>query len=172
MSGYRIERDTMGEMRVPEDALYGPQTQRAVENFPISSSAIAARVHPRDGTHQGIRSRGERAARVSEARAVLGYREGGARSGRRAARLAVCGGRVSDRQRHFDEHERERGDRAVVRHAPKRSRQSGSVEQRRHSHGHACLRGRACVIRSASGHACASGRALRRRHASFTTSSR
>jgi fumarate hydratase, class II len=33
---YRIERDTMGEMRVPEDALYGPQTQRAVENFPIS----------------------------------------------------------------------------------------------------------------------------------------
>jgi fumarate hydratase class II len=33
---YRIERDTMGEMRVPEDSLYGPQTQRAVENFPIS----------------------------------------------------------------------------------------------------------------------------------------
>jgi fumarate hydratase class II len=33
---YRIERDTMGEMRVPSDALYGPQTQRAVENFPIS----------------------------------------------------------------------------------------------------------------------------------------
>jgi fumarate hydratase class II len=32
---YRIERDTMGEMRVPQDALYGPQTQRAVENFPI-----------------------------------------------------------------------------------------------------------------------------------------
>jgi fumarate hydratase, class II len=33
---YRVEKDTMGEMRVPEDALYGPQTQRAVENFPIS----------------------------------------------------------------------------------------------------------------------------------------
>ena len=33
---FRIERDTMGEMRVPADALYGPQTQRAVENFPIS----------------------------------------------------------------------------------------------------------------------------------------
>src|SRR6476661_124655 len=33
---YRVERDTMGEMRVPEAALYGPQTQRAVENFPIS----------------------------------------------------------------------------------------------------------------------------------------
>jgi fumarate hydratase class II len=33
---YRIERDTMGEMRVPKGALYGAQTQRAVENFPIS----------------------------------------------------------------------------------------------------------------------------------------
>ena len=33
----RIEHDTMGEMAVPEDALYGAQTARAVENFPISS---------------------------------------------------------------------------------------------------------------------------------------
>jgi fumarate hydratase, class II len=33
---YRIERDTMGEVRIPGDALYGAQTQRAVENFPIS----------------------------------------------------------------------------------------------------------------------------------------
>src|ERR1700745_3704531 len=32
---YRVERDTMGEMGVPADALYGAQTQRAVENFPI-----------------------------------------------------------------------------------------------------------------------------------------
>ncbi len=32
----RIERDTLGEVRVPADALYGAQTQRAVENFPIS----------------------------------------------------------------------------------------------------------------------------------------
>jgi fumarate hydratase class II len=32
----RIEHDTMGEMRVPRDALYGAQTARAVENFPIS----------------------------------------------------------------------------------------------------------------------------------------
>jgi fumarate hydratase, class II len=33
---FRIERDSLGEMRVPASALYGPQTQRAVENFPIS----------------------------------------------------------------------------------------------------------------------------------------
>ncbi len=33
---YRIEHDSMGELRVPADALWGAQTQRAVENFPIS----------------------------------------------------------------------------------------------------------------------------------------
>jgi fumarate hydratase, class II len=33
---FRIERDSMGELRVPVDALYGAQTQRAVDNFPIS----------------------------------------------------------------------------------------------------------------------------------------
>lgn len=33
---YRIEHDTMGEVRVPVDALWRAQTQRAVENFPIS----------------------------------------------------------------------------------------------------------------------------------------
>jgi fumarate hydratase class II len=34
---FRVERDTMGEMHVPINAMYGPQTQRAVDNFPISS---------------------------------------------------------------------------------------------------------------------------------------
>ena len=36
MSKYRIEKDSLGEMRVPEDAYYGAQTARAVENFPVS----------------------------------------------------------------------------------------------------------------------------------------
>ncbi len=34
--GYRTEHDSMGELRVPEDAMWGAQTQRAVDNFPIS----------------------------------------------------------------------------------------------------------------------------------------
>ena len=33
---FRTERDSMGELQVPADALYGAQTQRAVNNFPIS----------------------------------------------------------------------------------------------------------------------------------------
>ncbi|SLM93127.1 class II fumarate hydratase [Brevibacterium yomogidense] len=37
---YRIEHDTMGEVKVPADALYSAQTQRAVENFPISGKTL------------------------------------------------------------------------------------------------------------------------------------
>ncbi len=36
MDEFRIEKDSLGEMKVPADALWGAQTQRAVENFPIS----------------------------------------------------------------------------------------------------------------------------------------
>ena len=38
---YRIEKDSMGEVRVPADALYGAQTQRAVDNFPVSGICIS-----------------------------------------------------------------------------------------------------------------------------------
>jgi fumarate hydratase class II len=40
MTEHRIERDTMGEVRVPADALWGAQTQRAVENFPVSGTRL------------------------------------------------------------------------------------------------------------------------------------
>src|SRR5205807_5925235 len=36
MSEFRIEKDSMGEVKVPADARWAAQTQRAVENFPIS----------------------------------------------------------------------------------------------------------------------------------------
>lgn len=43
---FRIEHDTMGEVRVPKDALYRAQTQRAVENFPISGKTLEpAHIH-------------------------------------------------------------------------------------------------------------------------------
>jgi fumarate hydratase class II len=40
MTEFRIEHDTMGEVKVPKDALYRAQTQRAVENFPISGRGL------------------------------------------------------------------------------------------------------------------------------------
>ncbi|MFV3403578.1 class II fumarate hydratase [Pseudomonas sp. NY15463] len=40
MSETRIERDSMGELQVPAQALYGAQTQRAVDNFPVSGKPM------------------------------------------------------------------------------------------------------------------------------------
>jgi fumarate hydratase class II len=41
---FRVERDTMGEMRVPADALYGASTARAVDNFPVAHRPVPAPV--------------------------------------------------------------------------------------------------------------------------------
>jgi fumarate hydratase class II len=40
MPNFRIEHDSMGELQVPADALWGAQTQRAVDNFPISGLTL------------------------------------------------------------------------------------------------------------------------------------
>jgi fumarate hydratase class II len=40
MGKYRIEKDSLGEVQVPEVALYGAQTQRAVENFNFSGLVL------------------------------------------------------------------------------------------------------------------------------------
>jgi fumarate hydratase class II len=42
MSEFRVERDSMGEVKVPTRAYYGAQTQRAVENFPVSGQPLPA----------------------------------------------------------------------------------------------------------------------------------
>lgn len=44
MSEFRIEKDSMGEVKVPAQAYYGAQTQRAVENFPISGMPLPPRL--------------------------------------------------------------------------------------------------------------------------------
>ena len=41
---YRIEKDSMGEMRVPADRLWGAQTQRSLENFPIGTERMPAEI--------------------------------------------------------------------------------------------------------------------------------
>ena len=64
MSDYRVERDSMGELKVPADALYGAQTQRAVDNFPISGLTM-----PR----QFIRALGLIKSAAAQANADLGH---------------------------------------------------------------------------------------------------
>ena len=55
-AGTRIERDTMGELAVPANAYYGVQTARAIENFPISSTADATVHDQGHGSDQASRS--------------------------------------------------------------------------------------------------------------------
>ena len=40
MKNTRIEHDSMGELEVASEALYGAQTQRAINNFPISGNQL------------------------------------------------------------------------------------------------------------------------------------
>ncbi|WP_020499286.1 class II fumarate hydratase [Sciscionella marina] len=65
MAEYRIEHDTMGEVRVPADALYRAQTQRAVENFPISGHGLERKQIRALGLLKGA------AARVNQRLGVL-----------------------------------------------------------------------------------------------------
>ena len=65
--GYRIERDSLGEMEVPADAYWGAQTQRAVENFPISGITFGRRF---------VRALGIVKKAAAEANRELGLLEG------------------------------------------------------------------------------------------------
>jgi len=65
--GHRIERDSLGEMEVPANAYWGAQTQRAVENFPISGITFGRRF---------VRALGIVKKAAAEANRELGLLEG------------------------------------------------------------------------------------------------
>jgi fumarate hydratase class II len=68
-SSFRVEHDSMGELKVPAEALWGAQTQRAVENFPISGLTL-----PR-GFISAIGLVKQAAARANTQLQLLGERE-------------------------------------------------------------------------------------------------
>ena len=80
---FRIERDSVGELRVPRDALYGAQTQRAVNNFPISGLTM-----PR----AFIRALGLIKAACARVNADLGLLEAARADAIRAAAAEVAAG--------------------------------------------------------------------------------
>ncbi|MBN8739670.1 MAG: aspartate ammonia-lyase [Lysobacterales bacterium 69-70] len=83
MADYRIEKDSMGELRVPAAALYGAQTQRAVQNFPISGLHL-----PRGF----IRALGLIKAAMADVNADLGHLKPGlAKAIRKAAERVAAG---------------------------------------------------------------------------------
>ncbi|WP_300617828.1 class II fumarate hydratase [Dokdonella sp.] len=83
MSEFRIERDSMGELKVPAKALYGAQTQRAVDNFPISGLTM-----PREF----IRALGLIKSAAAQANADLGHlKKRSAKAIRKAAARVASG---------------------------------------------------------------------------------
>ena len=89
MSKFRIERDSMGELNVPAAALYGAQTQRAIDNFPISGLRL-----PRPF----IRALGLIKAAAADVNLSLGYLKKNQAEAIRKASLAVAAG---DYDAHF-----------------------------------------------------------------------
>jgi fumarate hydratase class II len=84
MSRFRTERDSMGELKVPAKALYGAQTQRAVDNFPVSGLTM-----PRDF----IRALGLIKSAAAEANVKLGHLDkASAKAIRTAAEQVAAGG--------------------------------------------------------------------------------
>jgi fumarate hydratase class II len=87
MDGFRIEHDSMGEIQVPEDALWRAQTQRAVENFPISGS-------PLEGEH--VKAMAAVKAAAAKVNAELGVISAQQADGIRAAAAQIIEGRHLD----------------------------------------------------------------------------
>jgi fumarate hydratase, class II len=80
---YRVEKDSMGEVQVPADALYAAQTQRAVENFPVSGLPMPRAM---------IRSLGLIKAACAAANAELGLMENSMADAIQAAAQEVAEG--------------------------------------------------------------------------------
>ena len=87
MDDYRVEHDSMGEVRVPADALWKAQTQRAIENFPISGTPIEPAL---------IHALGEVKAAAATANARLGVLEQPMADAIVAAAREVAAGRHDD----------------------------------------------------------------------------
>ena len=77
-SSFRVERDSMGEVKVPADALWGAQTQRAVENFPISGLTMPRPFIAALGLVKQAAARANRGLRLLEACVLPRHERSGA----------------------------------------------------------------------------------------------
>ena len=119
MAEFRIEHDSMGDVRVPAQAYYGAQTQRAVENFPISGWPLPADLIHALGLVKlaAAMANGDlgKLTRTGKNPLTPDQVDGAVRrlprSGRGKIRRSISDRRLSNRLRHFEQHERQRGDR-------------------------------------------------------------
>ena len=109
----RVERDSMGEVRVPASAKWRAQTQRAVENFPISGRGLERIADRGAGPDQGGGRIGQARRRHDRAGSRRCHHRRRRRGRRRRARRPVPDRRLPDRLGDEQQHEHERG----ARHA-------------------------------------------------------
>ena len=120
MTETRTETDSFGPLEVPADKYWGAQTARSLMNFRIGTETMppplirALRHHQ---ARRGARQQGSRRARPAPRRR---HRRGRAGRDRRQARRQLSAGRLADRLRHADQHERQRGDRQPRDRDPRR----------------------------------------------------
>ena len=147
----RIEHDSMGEVRVPADARWGAQTQRAVENFPISGAADRPAADRRAGLDQGGgRRRSTAALEVIPKDIADGDPRRRRRGRRRPVGRPLPDRRVPDRLGHVVEHERQRGDRVAGVGAAGRGRSTRTTTSTRRSRRTTCSRRPSTSPRSAA----------------------
>ena len=101
MSNYRIEHDSMGEVRVPADKYWAAQTERSHENFKIG---VGIETMPREITHAfGI---------LKKAAAIANHElKPEKMTDEKRAQRPLPPGRLADGLRHPVQHERQRGHR-------------------------------------------------------------
>ena len=145
---HRVERDSMGEVEVPRDALFGAQTRRALDNFPISDLRKPRRFVEALGAIKLESAVVNKRARPARRRVEERHRGGGGGGRRGEAGPCLRPRRVPDRVWYLHQHERQRGHlqprdpdtrRRTRLQDPcpsERPREHGPVLERRHPHGH------------------------------------
>ena len=150
----RIESDSMGEIEVPADRYWGAQTQRSLHHFDIGTETMPKPLIRAFGILKGASASVNRdLGKLDDALAGLDAAGGGG-GGQGRARRPLPAAHLADRQRHADQHERQRGHlepghRARRRghglqeaHPPQRPRQHVAVVERHVPDRHAHRRGR------------------------------
>ena len=107
---WRVESDSLGEVKVPADRLWGAQTQRSLEHFSIGQDLIPREMIAAYATLKKAAANANHAGGRLERLGSSADRAGLRRDPGRAAPRHVSAACVDDRQRHAVQHERQRGD--------------------------------------------------------------
>ena len=106
-NAYRLEKDSMGPIQVPKEAYYGAQTQRAIENFPISGWRFGRELIYALGLIKQASAETNAELGLIEKRIASAIMEASDRGDAREMGRTLYPGRLSNRLGHLNQHERQ-----------------------------------------------------------------